>query len=282
MQTTVALPARPTRFTPTAPLMLAAGFAYWLIFLLALEPDNIMRAVHAGMMLSWSLETMRILVASLIGCAATPVLVAQVRWFPVEGGHWRRNGALQLAGTAATTFGLIFVSCVLAAILLPKTQSPFGTELTEQLIANGPVVGFCVGAFVVLAHAVRFFEQTRVRPLATATTYLATIPVRDRGRVTLVDVADIDWLEAQGNYVALHTGAQTHLIRDSLARLEARLDPARFVRVHRQSMVAMEQIETVASLGAGDSELLLKGGAKLRLSRTYRDRLDALLQGRER
>jgi two-component system, LytTR family, response regulator len=260
--------------------MLGVGFLFWLAFLLSLEPDNILRALRAGSGLDWSQETIRILGASLLGCAATPVLLEQVRRFPIEGAHWRRNAVLQGLGSILIAAVLIAVSCVLAKWVLVSGQRPLGRALREEMAGNGPLVAFCVVAFVGLAHAARFFEQARARqaqPIEQSPRGLTSITVRERGQVTLLDLASIDWIETQGNYLALHAGSSVHLIRDSLARLEARLDPAQFLRVHRRFLVAADRIETIASLGAGDGQLRLKDGTELRLSRTYRDRIEIFL-----
>ena len=256
------------------------GFLYWLVFLLSLEPDNIARAWHAGEGLKFSQETMRILGASLLGCAATPLLLEQVRRFPIEGAQWRRNAILQCVGSIVVAAGLVAVSCLLADRFMPSEHRPLGLALREEMVANGPLVAFCVAGFVALAHAVRFFGQAqaaRSGPAERSERYVTTLPVRERGRVTLLDMAAVDWIETQGNYLALHVGTKAYMIRDSLARLEARLDPARFLRVHRRVLVAADRIASVTSLGAGDAQLRLKDGAELRLSRTYRGRIEAML-----
>jgi hypothetical protein len=220
--------------------------------------------------------------ASLLGSAATPLLLDLVRRFPVEGTHWRSRLLLQAVASVAIAAGLIFVSCVLAGWFLPTEHRSFGLALRGELVSNGPLVAFCVVAFIALVHAVRLFERGRAEPAAEqSASYLSSIAVRERGRVTLVDVARVDWIETQGNYLALHAGSTVHLIRDSLARLEARLDPAHFLRVHRRIVVAADRIETVTPLGAGDAQLRLKDGTELRLSRSYRDGIEALLAARK-
>lgn len=264
---------------PTLPRMLGIGFLFWLVFLLSLEPGNVIRA---GADLEWSQEMTRILGASLLGSAATPLLLDLVRRFPVEGMQWRRRILLHAVASVAIAAGLIFVSCVLAGLFLPAEHRPFGSALREELVSNGPLVAFCVAAFTALVHAVRFFERGRAEPAkAPSASYLSSIAVRERGQMTLVDLARVDWIETQGNYVALHAGSTVHLVRDSLARLEARLDPAHFLRVHRRIVVSADRIETVTPLGAGDAQLRLKDGTELRLSRNYRDRIEILLAARK-
>ena len=257
--------------------VLALGFLYWLTFLLVLEPDNIVRTLRAGHQLDWSEEIVRILGASLLGCAVTPILLEQVRRFPVEGVHWGRRAILQIAGCGAVATVLIALSCVLAGWFLRSEHRPMGTALGQEMISNGLLLAFTVAAFVAILHAIRLVRQTQTAPHPeTVASGNGFIPVKTRGRLTLVDIEEIDWIEAQGNYLAVHTGGAVHLVRESLARMETRLDPSRFVRVHRGVIVAVDRVRSITPVAAGDANLILKNGATLRASRTYRDRLDAV------
>jgi two-component system LytT family response regulator len=100
-------------------------------------------------------------------------------------------------------------------------------------------------------------------------------PVRARGRVTLVACAEIDWIEAQGDYACLHAGSREHLLRETMTSLENRLD-ARFVRIHRSAIVNAERVRELRSRENGDFRVVLEGGNELRLSRTRRDALARL------
>ena len=280
MQTATALASPAFRLKPISPQMLAIGFAYWLAFLLSLEPGNVARTLRAGIGIAWSEEMRRILAASLLGCAATPLLLEQVRRFPVAGPAWRRNALVQGMSSLATAAVLVAISCVLASWFLPSERRPLGLALRQELVGNGPLVAFCIAGFVALAHAFRFSQiagSSRTEATIPTNRHLETIPVNASGRVTLIDVADIDWIETQGNYVALHVDRETHLIRESLARLEARLDPSAFLRVHRRTIIASSRLVSVTSLGSGDAQITLKDGTSVRLSRTYRDRIATLL-----
>ncbi len=101
--------------------------------------------------------------------------------------------------------------------------------------------------------------------------------VRQRGREIVVEVADIDWIEAAGNYAVLHVGDEILEIRSSLARLEAELDPKRFVRVHKSHLVNVARIVEVTPWVSGDWRIRLQGGAEINLSRRYRQRFEALV-----
>lgn len=101
--------------------------------------------------------------------------------------------------------------------------------------------------------------------------------VRKRGGSEIVvEVTDIDWIEASGNYAILHVGGETFEIRSSLGRLEGELDPKRFVRVHKSSMVNITRVAEVTPWVSGDWRIRLQDGAEINLSRRYRQRFEAL------
>jgi len=113
-----------------------------------------------------------------------------------------------------------------------------------------------------------------------ASAYLQRLVIRSIGRVQFVDVAQIDWLEASGNYVEVHTGTTSFLHRERLRVLEVQLDPAIFLRIHRSIIVQRAAVQELRPLPGGDYSVLIRGGAPLRLSRTYRAALESLASGR--
>lgn len=113
----------------------------------------------------------------------------------------------------------------------------------------------------------------RVAPLR----YAKRLAIKSDGRVTLVDVREIERVEAAGNYVEVRAGGRTHLMRETLTNLEARLDPERLVRVSRSAIVSAERISELQPMFNGDFVVLLDDGTEVTGSRRYRHRLDALL-----
>ena len=95
--------------------------------------------------------------------------------------------------------------------------------------------------------------------------------LRSGGRVTFMSVEDIDWIEAEGDYVRLHAGGNSHLLRETMKRLEQQLDPALFVRTHRSTIVNLDRIVELRPLFSGEYLVLLKDGTRLTLSKSYRD-----------
>jgi two-component system LytT family response regulator len=103
--------------------------------------------------------------------------------------------------------------------------------------------------------------------------------VKSGGRVYFVRTSEIDWIEAAGNYVKLHVGAESHLLRDTMTAIEAQLDPEMFVRIHRCHIVNIERVQEMQPWFNGEYIVCLKSGARLTLSRGYRDKFQRRLGG---
>ena len=100
--------------------------------------------------------------------------------------------------------------------------------------------------------------------------YAKRLAIKGDGRVILVDVGEVDRLEAAGNYVEVHSGARHHLVRETMTSLEARLDPARFVRVSRSSIVNADRVRELQPMFSGDFVVVLRDGTKVAGGRRYR------------
>ena len=103
------------------------------------------------------------------------------------------------------------------------------------------------------------------------------IAVRNNGRVVFVKLADIDWIEAADNYVCLHCGKETHIVRETMNELEARLDPAQFLRVHRSSIVNLDRVRELQPWFRGDYRIVLRDGTELTLTKNHREKLESRL-----
>ena len=102
--------------------------------------------------------------------------------------------------------------------------------------------------------------------------------IKASSRVMLLKVDEIDFIEADGNYAKLHVGRKMHLLREKMNDLEGRLDPARFVRIHRSIIVNLERIKEMHPHFNGDYVVVLEDGRQLRLSRTRREHLESRLK----
>jgi len=126
----------------------------------------------------------------------------------------------------------------------------------------------------------REFGRSVLRVLATRSQvgrYLDRLVVKGRGTTRFVRVAEIDWIEGAGVYVNLHVGGKELLYRSAVNELATHLDPMRFIRVHRSSIVNIDSILELQPISHGEFQLVLKDGHRLRVSRTYRIELEKRL-----
>lgn len=107
--------------------------------------------------------------------------------------------------------------------------------------------------------------------------HLERLVVKSKGRIFFLPVSEIDWIESADNYVSLHSGRETHLIRETLTALETKLNPEEFLRIRHSAIVNVRRIRELRPLFKGEYEISLQNGTKLTSSRRYRARLEELL-----
>lgn len=112
--------------------------------------------------------------------------------------------------------------------------------------------------------------QSLLQQLRSEATYRDRLMIKSRGDIYFLKTSEIDWIEAAGNYINIHTGRKTHLLRESMSNIEAQLDPRHFIRIHRSKIVNIEQVAKLHSDLHGEYFVTLKDGTCLVLSRTYR------------
>jgi hypothetical protein len=231
----------------------------------------------------------------LVVAALLPVLYWMHRRWPLAGPV--RN--LAIHAVAVVPFSIVHTLGMAALRLLwfagimgrpyafPLTADRLGYEFAKDIVSYAMLST----GIVALRHILRRFPA---QPAAAPVQVPLTVPdespapaplpplperfaVRKRGREILVEVADIDWIEAAGNYAVLHVGGDTLEIRSTLTRLEGELDPRRFVRVHKSYVVNVARIAEVTPWISGDWRIRLQDGAEVNLSRRYRQRFEALV-----
>ena len=193
-----------------------------------------------------------------------------------------RNFALHVAAVVpfsiVHTLGMAALRLLWFAAILgesyrfPITLDRIGYEFAKDVVAYVMLNAGIVALTYLLAR------------LPRETPTIATVPLPERfavrkrgGSEVMVEVADIDWVEAAGNYAILHVGGETFEIRSSLARLEGELDARRFVRVHKSYVVNIARVAEVTPWISGDWRIRLQDGAEVNLSRRYRQRFETLV-----
>ena len=117
----------------------------------------------------------------------------------------------------------------------------------------------------------------QLQALLAPSSYVQRLAIKGDGRVMIVNTADVDWFEAEGDYVRIHTGKNRHLLRETMKRLEEQLDPAQFVRIHRSTIVNIDRIKELQPFFKGEYVVLLTDGTSLKMSRGYKAQLEKLL-----
>ncbi|HYP02390.1 MAG TPA: response regulator [Pyrinomonadaceae bacterium] len=146
---------------------------------------------------------------------------------------------------------------------LARARAQVGTSETKHLDQK----------LTALLRSLKDFQPNRAQPA-----YLERIAVKEQGRVFFLSVEQLDWIGAQGNYVELHAGNATHLLRETMDGMESKLDPRKFLRLRRSTLVRIERIKELRPLFNGEYAVLLQDGTQLVSSRRYRQNLDALLK----
>jgi len=105
------------------------------------------------------------------------------------------------------------------------------------------------------------------------------LPIRQGREIVRVPIAGIEWIDAAGDYMCIHAGGNTHILRGTMKDLEQYLDPKLFQRVHRSTIVNLKRVKSLRAHMNGEYFLTLDGGHELKLSRTYRDKVELFLKG---
>jgi hypothetical protein len=229
--------------------------------------------------------------SSLVVGALIPGIVAFTRRFPLQWGAWWPQ--LRWHVLASLVFSLIHVVGMVALRMLAYHVlgceydfGPWPREMFYEYLKD-------VRSYALIVLAIEIYRFVLRRGQGEAS--LLTAPdegqpvepvdkperflVRKLGREFLVNAADIEWAQAQGNYVNLHVGEREYPLRSTIAGIEERLDPRRFARVHRSYIVNLDYIASIEVLDTGDARLHLRGGATLPCSRRYRPALRERIGG---
>ncbi len=108
--------------------------------------------------------------------------------------------------------------------------------------------------------------------------YVQRFVIKNAGRISFVEAQEVDWFEAEGNYIKLHVGAREELIRETIKNLEQKLDPAEFIRVQRSAIVRIKSIKEIVNWFSGSYKIILKSGAEVVSGKSYRDNLNRLIR----
>lgn len=149
---------------------------------------------------------------------------------------------------------------------------PFDRERFEQALGRAIAKFNARESSGLDARVLSMLSEMRAQPKVAD-----RLVVKVDGRVLLIKSEDVDWIEAADNYVSLHVGNDSHLLRETMSSLEKRLSPEQFLRISRSTIVNVERIKELQPMFHGEYVVILRNGTKLNLSRGYREKLNQLL-----
>lgn len=232
--------------------------------------------------------------SSLVALALVPAVVWYTRRVPIHLDTWRRALPLHLLGSVA--WSLLHVGGMVALRKLAYTTQgtvydfgdwprEFGYEYLKDIFSYaGMVATIEIYRWFLrrLQGEASILSQADDAPLSPEGLAAETVErperflVRKLGKEFLVAANEVEWLQAAGNYVNLRVRGRDYPLRTTMAAIEARLDPARFVRVHRSYMVNLDCVGEIEPLDTGDARIIMRDGGAVPCSRTYRGALRAI------
>jgi LytTr DNA-binding domain len=204
----------------------------------------------------------------------SPLVAHLARRFQLDRANFGRHFIIHLGASLDLALLHLCAAVGLQAVLHAALGEPFsfGRSLVDNFTLFYHWNVLIYWAILAVVHALDYhadLEERRVPDARPAERLL----VADNGRSVFVRTSDVDWMEAARNYVRLHVGGRTHVVRSTLSALEQRLDPERFRRINRSALVNLDRVREVQPWFHGDAIVILEGGARLGLSRRYRDNL---------
>jgi two-component system LytT family response regulator len=237
-----------------------------------------------GRQTSWTAAIYPAVGAAVLWIPIT-LVAARLAWrFPFTGERWGRPLALHALGAAAVSFVLNFLFVGAAVVLTDRSLGLAGWATAAgaagfRFLHINALVYLVIVGLVHVYRAFRGADHPRGRASAEpAGGYARRLEARSAGRVTLVDVDDVVWIEADGDYARVHVDGGDHLVSERMKHLERRLDPARFVRIHRSRIVNVDRVRELRHLSHGDYEVTLDDDTPLRVSRGRRKHLLAAVE----
>lgn len=221
----------------------------------------------------------------LVVLALVPAVIAVERRFPLQFSTWRRNLRWHLAATVA--YCIIHVTAMVAlrkaAYLFQGAEYNFGSWPRELLYeylkdvrsyASVLLIVFCYRLLLLrLQGEARLLTAPDAGPPVESIERPERFLVRKLGKEFLLPAAEVEWLQAMGNYVNLRVRNRDYPLRSTMGEIETRLDPGRFARVHRSYIVNLDCVQEIEPMDSGDARAKMRDGGVVPVSRRYRDNL---------
>jgi LytTr DNA-binding domain-containing protein len=269
--------------------------AVWTAFGLFFGTQNYIRDAYAGRpaslpgyIVGW------IFCGYSWGILTIPVL-RFIRRFSLSRLGWGKFALIQLAAAAIFSLAQLGIYLFIAGVLFREAGQDlwgFYKFLLANELQSSILVYFAIVASVTVYD--RFFrtQTAAISPLVenvdqnghhhnlngTTNGLLRRLSVKENGRIVLLDIDQIEWIESYGNYLFLHTPDGKHIHRETMTAIEQKLDPAEFVRIRRSAIVKVDRIRELRPIENGEFEVVLENGRLLSSTRRYKKNLESILR----
>lgn len=272
---------KPPRLPETTEARIALLVGFWLFVGVFGGTTIWIGERFAGVALTWAAAVLPALGAALLWIPITLIAVRLALSFPLRSDRWLAPLAVHAGAALAVSFVLNF-TFVGGAVLLAGRQLGLAGWIAAASAVGFRFLHINAGVYVVIVVLVHVHEAGLVpgspRPVAGEPEYASRLKAGTAGRMTLVNVDDIEWIEADGDYARVHVNGGDHLVSERMKRLEKQLDPGRFVRIHRSRIINVEHVRELRHLSHGDYEVTLDDDTCLRVSRGRRKQLLAAVE----
>ena len=270
----------------------------WTAFGLFFGTQNYVRDVYVGKGASLPGSLAGWLLCGYSWAILTVPVLRFVRRFSLERLGWSKSLLVHIPAAALFSLAQLGIYVIIAGFLFGNSDRGLW-EFYKFILVKEFQSSFLVYFAIILAVTAydRLFRASldgqRVRPVETIEpnpaphlmpsqngrfAFLRRIPVKKNGRIILIETDDIDWIESYGNYVFLHTPERRHIFRETMAAMESKLDPKRFVRIRRSAIVNIDRIRELQPTINAEFEIVLKNGSILNSTRRYRKNLEIIVK----
>ena len=224
----------------------------------------------------------------------TPLVIRLASRFPFAKGRFLQAFFVHIPaaiGFSLTQLGLYSV----VATFLSGSGINRGISLYRELVVEEFHQSVLVYSLIIAIYSAHhfFFKPDRIETQHSATEdivdkteqqtlppveYLSRVSIKVNDRIVLLNIEEVEWITSEGNYVSLHSKCKSYLLRETMDRIEKKLDPNAFVRLRRSTIVRIDQIQELHPTSKGEFEVLLKDGTRLSSTRRYRKNLQRVLK----
>ena len=217
----------------------------------------------------------------------TPVVLRLASRFPFTKGRFVKAFVVHIP--AAVVLSLMQLGLYSAvATLISGSGVNRAIGLYRELVVEEFHQSVLVYALIIAIYSAHQFlfrasqdsavEVVAEQPASVPVEYLSRVSIKVNGRIVLLNIEDVEWITSEGNYVSLHSKGKAYLLRETMDRIEKKLDPVAFVRLRRSTIVRIDQIQELHPTSKGEFEVILKDATRLSSTRRYRKNLQSALK----